>query len=95
MRILVPVLVFVLIAALVIAGVSNVSAAEGTERLKAMEQAVRRSVVQCYAIEGRYPKNLAYLVENYGLILNEGQFVYHYERLGDNLMPDIFVFPAK
>ncbi|MEA5002674.1 MAG: hypothetical protein VB081_04165 [Christensenella sp.] len=94
LRVLVPILVFVLIAVFVIVGVGNVSAAGSLERRKGMEQAVRRSVVQCYAIEGRYPKNLAYLAENYGLMLNEDQYVYHYERLGDNLMPDIFVFPV-
>jgi len=93
-RILLPVLVFVLVAALVIAGIGNVSASGDSERLKVMEQAVRRSVVQCYAIEGRYPGSLEYLAENYGLILDRERYVYHYERLGDNLMPDIFVFPA-
>lgn len=79
-------------------------AAEGTDRLagtgraealRIMEQAVRRSVVQCYAIEGRYPKSVDYLAEHYGLIVDREQYVYHYRPVADNLMPEIAVFPKE
>ena len=65
------------------------------ERLKAAEQSVARATVQCYAIEGRYPPDLDYLEENYGLILDREHYVYHYRLEGSNLMPEIQVFEEK
>lgn len=66
-----------------------------SERLKAAEQSVARATVQCYAIEGRYPPDLDYLEENYGLILDREHYVYHYRLEGSNLMPEIQVFEEK
>jgi len=93
-KILVPVLLFVVIAIVVIVGVQDVSKTTQQERLRTMEQAVRRSVVQCYAIEGRYPEDLEYLRENYGLSLDEDKYVYHYRLVGSNLLPEIKVFES-
>ena len=53
---------------------------------------MRRAAVQCYAIEGRYPRDAAYLEEHYGLILDTEQYSCHLKPVGDNLMPEIFVF---
>ena len=94
LQVLIPVLIFILIVAVILAGVNNVLQSGRDEQLKVMEQAVRRSVVQCYAIEGRYPQSLDYLADNYGLILDKEKYVYHYERLGANLVPEIFIFLA-
>ena len=62
------------------------------ESLKAYEDTVRKYAVQCYALEGSYPESLDYLARNYALELNE-DYVYHYEFIADNMMPDITVFP--
>lgn len=62
------------------------------EDLKLAEDAVRKYAVQCYALEGHYPQDIKYLTDNYTLSLND-EFVYHYEYIGDNMMPDINVFP--
>ena len=51
--------------------------------------------VQCYTIEGRYPANIEYLRENYGLAVDSDRYVIHYQRLGQNLLPKIAVFPAE
>lgn len=91
-RILVPVLCFVVVVALIVFGVGNVAASAHAEQQKIMERAIRRAAVQCYAIEGRYPPDLAYLEEHYGLILDESRYVYHYRQVGDNLTPEISVF---
>lgn len=92
MRTLFPVLFFLFIAVFVVMGVQNVFTSSGAEQLRVMEQAIRRSAVQCYAIEGRYPENLTYLEENYGLLLNKDRFIYHYQRIGSNIVPEIWVF---
>ena len=54
-------------------------------------QAVERTVMQCYALEGAYPPDLQYLVDNYGLVINEGQYVYLYEPIAANIYPFIRV----
>lgn len=56
-----------------------------------LSEAVRKSVVHCYAIEGQYPENIEYLESNYGLNYNKKRFMVHYQVIGSNLMPDIFV----
>lgn len=56
-----------------------------------LTEAVRKAAVNCYAIEGQYPDNLDYLLKNYGLSYDTKKFMVHYELIGSNLMPDIFV----
>ena len=82
------------LAALVF-GVRSVADRTEDEQLAILENAIRRACVQCYAIEGRYPPDLDYLEENYGLILDREHYVYHYRLEGSNLMPEIQVFEEK
>ena len=56
-----------------------------------LADAVRRAAVQSYALEGRFPDNLAYLENNYGLIIDHKRFAVYYEPMGDNLLPQIRV----
>lgn len=83
----------VLVLGLCIWGFRNVAASAQREQVETALQAVRRAAVQCYALEGAYPADLAYLQTHYGLIL-EDRLVYHYRALGANLMPEIQVFPV-
>lgn len=55
------------------------------------EAAIERAVMQCYALEGMYPPDLAYLQKNYGLILDQDQYVYLYEIVAGNIHPIIGV----
>lgn len=61
--------------------------------IKSVNDAVARAAVSCYAIEGAYPQELDYLVEHYGLILNEDKYVVHYGAFASNVMPEIAVIP--
>lgn len=94
-----PALLTVLFAAAILVGVTlgarDVSNTTREEQLAAAQRAVRRAAVQCYAIEGQYPSDLEYLQTQYGLILNRDKYVYHYNSIGSNLMPEISVFPAE
>lgn len=56
------------------------------------ENSVMRTVAQCYALEGKYPDNLEYLQQNYGLQLDNERYIYHYEKFASNILPDIRVF---
>ena len=45
----------------------------------------------CYAAEGVYPPDLAYLEEHYGVQINEKHFAVYYDAFASNMMPDITV----
>ena len=68
---------------------------QSAERLAQLEQAVRRSCAACYAAEGVYPPDLAYLQERYGLQIDEERYLVHYSATAQNLMPDITVLPLE
>lgn len=59
--------------------------------LKTARAAVYNAALQCYALEGSYPVDLAYLADNYGLQLQEDRYVYLYQSYGGNLTPVIEV----
>ena len=62
--------------------------AQGKQQL---EDALRRTAVACYASEGFYPPNVAYMVQHYGLQYNENMYRVHYEIFASNRMPEITV----
>ena len=76
-------------------GVYSVDNTTSTERAKSLETAVRRSVAQCYAVEGTYPPSLDYLKEHYGLTYDEDSFYIDYTAIGSNIMPDITILPRS
>ena len=61
------------------------------EVLSLAEEGVRRAAVECYALEGFYPRTLDYLVENYGVTAGDGRYIISYQYVASNLMPDITV----
>ena len=60
-----------------------------------IEKAVRRSAVQCYAIEGAYPVSLEDLEERYGLRVDQERWMVDYRYVADNLSPDITVIQRQ
>jgi len=60
-----------------------------------IEKAVRRSAVQCYAIEGAYPVSLEELEERYGLRVDQERWMVDYRYVADNLSPDITVIQRQ
>ena len=62
-----------------------------TESTAAVKAAVQRTAIQCYVVEGMYPPNLAYLEQNYGLQVNQKDFVVIYDAFASNLPPSIQV----
>lgn len=71
-----------------LADVQDSAARQGRQQL---EDALRRGAVACYAAEGIYPPNVDYLVEHYGIQINEKRYAVFYEVVGENLMPQITV----
>ena len=62
------------------------------EKYNILSDAIIRSAVQCYAIEGFYPPDVEYLENNYGLIVDHDKYVVSYSVFASNIMPDVEVF---
>ena len=61
------------------------------ESIRAMGDAVYRSALQCYVVEGVYPRDLEYLEENYGLQINTEEYIVRYEAFASNLPPSVMI----
>lgn len=70
---------------------NNLKAGNGEEGKEQLEQALMRSAVACYAVEGIYPPDLEYMKEHYGIQIDEDRYLVKYEVFAENLMPDITV----
>lgn len=78
-----------------ISGISFVDTSSTSEQAKNLEISLRRSIVQCYSIEGTYPPSLDYLKEHYGFSYDDDLFYIDYIALGSNIMPDITILPKS
>ena len=83
--------VFVVTLALVLTGLIRAGNNVRTEGLKTAEEAVRRSALCCYALEGFYPENYEYLKEHYPPGINERLYLVHYTAVAPSLVPEITV----
>lgn len=72
-------------------GINAISENTIAKQQESLETALRRFVVQCYAVEGAYPPSLSYIKEHYGLIYDEDLFFVDYASVGSNLFPDITI----
>lgn len=87
---LVP-LAAVLLLVLFSTAVSNLEDGHLSEGRQQLEDSIRRSAVACYAAEGVYPPDLAYLEEHYGIQVDTKRYTVYYSIFAENLMPDITV----
>lgn len=87
---IVPVL-FIVCLCFVLTAVGNVETGQKQESEKRVEDTIKKAVVNCYAIEGRYPATLEYVEEYYGLQINRDRYAVFYEVFADNIMPEITV----
>lgn len=74
-----------------VTAVSDLASGQDEEAMQQLEESLRRSAVACYAAEGVYPPDLAYLEEHYGVQIDEKRFVVYYDAFASNMMPDITV----
>ena len=81
----------VCLAVLVLIAVQNLEQGRQAEDLQQLEQALHRTAVACYAAEGVYPADVAYMREHYGLTYDESRYVVHYKLVASNIMPAIDV----
>lgn len=72
-------------------GMDYMSISSGNEQQAVVEQAIKRASIQCYSLEGAYPPNVEYLIDNYGVALDRTRFTIIYTPQGANIMPQIEV----
>lgn len=85
-------LFLVIVLAIAIPSIINYDKKSAELNVETVQETVIKYVNQCYASEGSYPKDLYYLEENYGLILDEEKYTYVYEVFASNVMPEVKVY---
>ncbi|WP_026490513.1 hypothetical protein [Butyrivibrio sp. XBB1001] len=92
---LISIAIFVGIALLFFLAVDATGKSSISKQQESLENALSRDIVQCYAIEGRYPPDLKYLEDHYGLTYDKETFFVDYIPVASNLYPDVTVIRIK
>ena len=79
------------VIAFFVVGVTRLESGRQAQGKQQLEEAVRRTVVACYAVEGFYPPSVEYMQDRYALQYDQGRYVIRYEVVASNLMPEITV----
>lgn len=85
------ILLFFLLLLFFGAAVSQLDFRRQAEGKRHLETTLRRAAVSCYATEGVYPSDVAYLLDHYGVSFDEETYIIRYELFASNWMPDITV----
>ena len=83
--------VTVLLLLAIVGVITRVDRSEHTAQTQFVYEAVQNAALTCYAVEGAYPSDLAYLRENYGLAFDQDRYRVTYSTFGSNVMPEIYV----
>lgn len=79
----------------VLTAITNLEQGKQEQDIRQLEQVLHRTAVACYAVEGAYPPDVAYMRQHYGLTYDEDRYIVHYELFGSNFMPDIAVMERE
>lgn len=88
---IISVVIFIAIMVLFFVAVDSMGKSSISKQQQSLENALSRDIVQCYAIEGRYPPSLEYLEQHYGLTYDKNTFFVDYLPIAGNLYPDVTV----
>lgn len=73
-------------------GFHSMDQSQSQEDQERVNKSIEKGILECYAVEGKYPKSFAYLSKNYGIYVNKEQYIVHYEYQGANLYPNYMVY---
>ncbi len=90
-----PFLLSIIILASFVLGIRSVSQTTSDKQSESLENALFRSIAQCYAVEGMYPPDLDYIKEHYGLTFDENKYLVDYQPVGSNIAPEVVVLPLQ
>ncbi|MGN1008847.1 MAG: hypothetical protein ACI4PV_07855 [Butyricicoccus sp.] len=80
-----------LILALFCLGVWQIDDWMAAEGRRALEHELEQAAEHCYAAEGRYPPDLDYIEEHYGVRTGNRRYTVEYRRVAPDRAPEIIV----
>ncbi|SFB03226.1 hypothetical protein SAMN05216249_10782 [Acetitomaculum ruminis DSM 5522] len=86
-----PAVTFIILVTIFIFSASYFSNISSDNEKELLEKALKRSIVECYALEGSYPDSLLYIEKNYGLVYDTDKYFIDYQPIGKNIMPSYSV----
>lgn len=90
-----PIVIFTVMLTWFVLAISNAGESTSRNELAAVRSTVENGITMCYAIEGAYPENLEYLVENYGVIYDSQKYIVYYDRFAANIRPTVSVLERQ
>jgi hypothetical protein len=91
--ILTAALIIAITGAIIFISIGNYGSGYSDKRAQEIKTTIMSNVAQCYALEGKYPSDLEYLEDHYGLQLDHKNYSYHYDIFASNIFPNVRVFP--
>lgn len=85
----------VLLSVCLYAGIHYISNMGNEQGIKLTREAVLRTVVECYAIEGIYPPDVKYMEDNYNFTYDTTKYYIHYDIFASNIMPTVEVYEKR
>lgn len=90
-EIMIAILIFAVACLITISGIrTTISSTKEEEKLQ-LEMAIKRAIIECYAIEGAYPPDVDYMEDHYGVVVDDRAYIVHYDCFAANVMPDFKV----
>lgn len=90
-----PAILLILVLIAFCFAAASVSKTNDAREKEILQNALDRSITQCYALEGAYPSSLSYLVDNYGLTYDSNRYFIDYQYIGSNLRPDTMIIERE
>ena len=88
-------IMFALVIVLLVVSVTFFAGFYSRQNLLLIKQNVKRTAIECYSIEGMYPPNIDYIVDNYSFYYDSDKYFIFYETFASNVMPTIEVYERK
>ena len=85
------IVIFLVLVTVFMFALANISESTTDRQQEALENAITRSIVNCYCVEGTYPPSLSYLSDHYGLTYDKELFFVDYQAIGSNIFPDVTI----
>ena len=85
------VILAIIVCGIVLYAVFHTTEKDIADRESAIQETIQERALQCYVIENAYPESLAYLEENYGLVVNKKDYLIVYQLYAENQPPMIKV----
>lgn len=80
-----------MVSIIIVISINRSSDYYNNSQLDIIENNINKAIMTCYSIEGYYPDNIDYLIDNYGLVIDKKKVNVFYQALGANIYPDIMV----